>query len=793
MSTPSWPGCAPFHRWNRPVGSADHLHLGAQPAYYSRPLPDCSQESLHEVRSRLSRCLACCLGCSFGRYRRQRACGWARGPGPPPRRTAGCRPRPPSLRLSYARWSSGSRRRWSTSTPRAWSRTAIRCSTIRSSAASSAAGRAAARAGAALARLRRASSMPSGLVVTNNHVIEGATEVKVALADKREFEAEIVLKDARTDLAVLRIKDRERAIRRRSISANSDELQVGDLVLAIGNPFGVGQTVTHGIVSALARTQVGITDYQFFIQTDAAINPGNSGGALVDIDGRLVGINTAIFSRSGGSLGIGFAIPANMVQVVVASAQGRRQRGQAALARRQAAGGDAGDRRERSGSKRPAGALVASVIAGEPGGARRPQDRRSDRRDRRPGGRRSRTPSTTASPPSRSAAPRKLGVVQRGGKDAIATVALADRAGNAARRDRHPGALAVSGREGRQPLAGARRGTAARRRRRRRGDPRRRQRLAGAARRLPARRHHRLGQRRARSTRRAISNAPRSKASRALARHHRARRPADLRRCSADEHAAEARGPNLFAAAGLDQDAPRPLADRLRPQRLAEVVGQDHLLGPDGALTRMLGDALARLDDLLGPARHRQDHGRAAAGATRPTLHFEQISAIFSGVADLKKVFEAARAPARDRAGHAAVRRRDPSLQPRPAGQLPAGDGGRHGHAGRRHHREPVLRAQRGAAVARARAGVPVARRGGDREAAGARRGDRRQGAAARRRGARRADPHGRRRRPRVADARRGSLARRARRARSSTPQRCRRSCSAARRSTTRRRTATTI
>ena len=102
---------------------------------------------------------------------------------------------------------------------------------------------------------------------------------------------------------------------------NSDDLQVGDVVLAVGNPFGVGQTVTHGIVSAVARTQVGISDYQFFIQTDAAINPGNSGGALVDMAGRLVGINTAIFSRSGGSQGIGFAIPAAMVQVVVASAR----------------------------------------------------------------------------------------------------------------------------------------------------------------------------------------------------------------------------------------------------------------------------------------------------------------------------------------------------------------------------------------------------------------------------------------------------------------------------------------
>src|SRR6266571_3236361 len=161
---------------------------------------------------------------------------------------------------------------------------------------------------------------PSGLVVTNNHVIEGADQVKVSLSDKREFEAEIVLKDSRTDLAVLRLKDSKEKFPTLDF-ANSDELLVGDVVLAIGNPFGVGQTVTHGIISALARTQVGITDYQFFIQTDAAINPGNSGGALVDVTGRLAGINTAIFSRSGGSQGIGFAIPANMVRVVVASAK----------------------------------------------------------------------------------------------------------------------------------------------------------------------------------------------------------------------------------------------------------------------------------------------------------------------------------------------------------------------------------------------------------------------------------------------------------------------------------------
>src|SRR5205823_2080774 len=131
--------------------------------------------------------------------------------------------------------------------------------------------------------------------------------------------------DPRADLAVLRVKDDGKERFPVIDFGNSDDLQVGDVVLAVGNPFGVGQTVTHGIVSAVARTQVGISDYQFFIQTDAAINPGNSGGALVDLSGRLVGINTAIFSRSGGSQGIGFAIPAHMVKVVVASARAGKE------------------------------------------------------------------------------------------------------------------------------------------------------------------------------------------------------------------------------------------------------------------------------------------------------------------------------------------------------------------------------------------------------------------------------------------------------------------------------------
>ncbi len=205
---------------------------------------------------------------------------------------------------------------------------------------------------------------PSGLVVTNFHVIDGASEVKVALSDKREFPADIVLKDERSDLAVLRLKGVSERFPTLEF-ADSDALAVGDVVLAIGDPFGVGQTVTHGIVSALARTQVGISDYQFFIQTDAAINPGNSGGALVDMTGRLVGINTAIYSRSGGSQGIGFAIPANMVRVVVASA-----RGGSAAVKRPWLGAKlqqvTPEIAESLGLKRPTGALVASVVAGGP-------------------------------------------------------------------------------------------------------------------------------------------------------------------------------------------------------------------------------------------------------------------------------------------------------------------------------------------------------------------------------------------------------------------------------------------
>ena len=157
---------------------------------------------------------------------------------------------------------------------------------------------------------------PEGYLITNNHVIDGADDIEVLLADGRQAQAKLVGTDPESDVAVLKIAlDKLPAIR----FGNLEDLQVGDAVLAIGNPFGVGQTVTAGIVSALGRNQLGINTFENFIQTDAAINPGNSGGALVDAAGNLVGINTAIFSKSGGSLGIGFAIPVSTARGVMES------------------------------------------------------------------------------------------------------------------------------------------------------------------------------------------------------------------------------------------------------------------------------------------------------------------------------------------------------------------------------------------------------------------------------------------------------------------------------------------
>ncbi|KAB2699768.1 DegQ family serine endoprotease [Ochrobactrum sp. Kaboul] len=203
----------------------------------------------------------------------------------------------------------------------------------------------------------------SGIVVTNNHVIKDADEIKIALSDGREFESKLLLRDETTDLAVLKIDSKEKFP---VLSlGNSDEVEVGDLVLAVGNPFGVGQTVTSGIVSAQSRTQVGISDFDFFIQTDAAINPGNSGGALVDMRGRLIGINTAIYSRSGGSVGIGFAIPSNMVRAVIDAAQ----RGSSSFERPYIGAtfqGVTADLAEGLGMEKPYGALITAVAKGGP-------------------------------------------------------------------------------------------------------------------------------------------------------------------------------------------------------------------------------------------------------------------------------------------------------------------------------------------------------------------------------------------------------------------------------------------
>ncbi|WP_034690974.1 S1C family serine protease [Acidovorax sp. MR-S7] len=155
---------------------------------------------------------------------------------------------------------------------------------------------------------------PDGYILTNNHVVEGADEIEVTLTDSRRARATVIGTDPETDLAVLKVElDKLPVI----VLGDSDQLAVGDQVLAIGNPFGVGQTVTSGIVSALGRSQLGINTFENFIQTDAAINPGNSGGALVDVNGNLMGVNTAIYSRSGGSMGIGFAIPVSTAKLVL--------------------------------------------------------------------------------------------------------------------------------------------------------------------------------------------------------------------------------------------------------------------------------------------------------------------------------------------------------------------------------------------------------------------------------------------------------------------------------------------
>ena len=206
---------------------------------------------------------------------------------------------------------------------------------------------------------------PSGVVVTNYHVINGMQQIRVVLNDRREFDATVVLADERSDIAVLQLQGVSERLPTLDID-DREEQQVGDLVLAIGNPFGVGQTVTNGIISALNRTETGISDSGSFIQTDAAINPGNSGGALVDMDGDLIGINTAIFSRSGSSSGVGFAVPAAMVKRVVDSAVGGAE---TVVRPWLGVKGDSvsADMARSLGLSRPQGLIVAEVWPGGPG------------------------------------------------------------------------------------------------------------------------------------------------------------------------------------------------------------------------------------------------------------------------------------------------------------------------------------------------------------------------------------------------------------------------------------------
>lgn len=207
---------------------------------------------------------------------------------------------------------------------------------------------------------------PDGLIVTNAHVVKGADEVRVVLADRREYPAQVVAQDERFDLALLRIDGGGEKFPFLELR-DSDSIEVGDVVLAIGNPFGLNQTVTSGIVSAVARSAGGINDSNFFLQTDAAINPGNSGGALVSLDGRLIGINTAIYSQTGGSVGIGFATPSNIVERVVAIGEhgGRIVRPWLGVSMQRVTP----DLAAGFGLARPAGLVVKEVFAGGPGAA----------------------------------------------------------------------------------------------------------------------------------------------------------------------------------------------------------------------------------------------------------------------------------------------------------------------------------------------------------------------------------------------------------------------------------------
>ena len=446
----------------------------------------------------------------------------------------------------------------------------------------------------------------------------------MVLADRREFEAKLVGSDERADLAVLHIDTHGERLPALEFG-DSDAAEVGDLVLAIGDPFAVGQTVTSGIISALARTGLGINDFNFFIQTDAAINPGNSGGALVTMDGKLIGVNTAIYSGSGGSIGIGFAIPSNMVRTVVRGilAGGKLVRpwfgAQGETVTAEIAGS--------LGLSRPMGVLVNDVYKGGPAAAAglkpgdvilkidgravndaeslryriatKPLNGKADLAVYRRGQQLDLTIALTAPPET---VPRETTRLEGSSPLTGATVtnlspAVADELGVSAFQK---GVVVTK--------VGARHA----------GRQSRRQ----AGRRHPAHQRHRHAQRR--------------RAARGLGAPvgHLAAQPAP-RRARAQRGGQQLSG--LFEAS-----APHPLADRLRPKSLDEVVGQDHLLAADGPIGRMVKAGRLASIILWGPpGSGKTTIARLLAQVSK--MQFVLLSAVFSGVADLRKVFDAAK------------------------------------------------------------------------------------------------------------------------------------------------------
>ncbi len=208
---------------------------------------------------------------------------------------------------------------------------------------------------------------PDGVIVTSNHVIAGADEITVVLSDRREFQAKLLLTDQASDLAVLKIDTKGEALPFIALK-DSDEAEVGDIVIAIGNPFGVGQTVTSGIISAMARTSLDMNDLNYYIQTDAAINPGNSGGALITMDGKLLGINAAIYTKDGGNMGIGFAVPSNMVRSTISNLTNDQNTAKKVVRPWTGIGGQAvtADMAKSLGLPNPMGLLVNAIHAQSP-------------------------------------------------------------------------------------------------------------------------------------------------------------------------------------------------------------------------------------------------------------------------------------------------------------------------------------------------------------------------------------------------------------------------------------------